>query len=74
MPGLGQDVAGLPALDPEAVREPRRRLVPARRQVGEHLGVQGLQLVRVRRGGGPVEHLEREVGWEHTHFLSGPGP
>ena len=47
MTGLGQHVARLAPLDPESVREPRGAGVPVARRAGAHLGVQGLQLVRV---------------------------
>ena len=62
MAGFGQDEARLASLNPEPAGEQGGVLVAPVRRVGVHLGVQRLQLVRVRRRLRPVEQLERYAG------------
>ena len=69
MAGLSQDKARLAALDPEAVCEQRGIISAPVRRVGVHLGVQGLQFLRMLGGLRPVEQPERDAGRGHDHLL-----
>ena len=64
MTRLGQDKAGLAALDPEPVGEPGVVCTPVRR-AGVDLSLQRLQLSRVLSGLAAIEQLERYVRHDH---------
>jgi hypothetical protein len=66
---LGQNKAGLAALDPEAAGEQLGIVIALERCSGVDLSVQDLQFGRVRRGLPAVAQLERYVGRGHDHLL-----